>query len=102
MSAERWDRMVQTLVSRAGVNAQVHARSYPGGVSRSITIVTPNKHLIGVHDKWWRRNDSVWIGWQVHVEGPDSLVIKDFPVTKKRSEVAQHVRTALLLAGTDR
>jgi hypothetical protein len=93
VNAERWDRLAATLAA-AGIDATVHARSYPGGTSRSITIKLPGG-LLEVHDKWWRKNADVWIGWQVHTENADGIVTREWPLTKKRSEVAAAVAEAL-------
>lgn len=97
MSAARWDRLVATLAEKAGVDTKVHTRSYPGGTSYGVLIRAENGNVIEVRDKWWRKNADVWVGWQVHAEGRDSIVIREWPVTKKRGDVAAHVKEALAL-----
>lgn len=101
MTAERWDRLAASLAD-AGITATVSPRPYPGGVSYSITLRRPDGHLVEIHDRWWRKNPAVWIGWQVHLEGRDSIVIRDWPVTKKRSEVVAAVKAALATSDNGR
>lgn len=93
--AERWDALVITLAERGGVpNAKVTAKPYPGGVSRSILLLT-DQGLIEIQDTWWRKNDKVWTGWQVFVSNLDSIVTRQYPKVKARGPVADQVREAL-------
>lgn len=90
MSAARWERLADDFAA-AGVPATIDITNYPGGVSRSI-LIRHDDTLITVMDRWWNKNDSVWIGWSVAVEGvKDSIIRKTYPLTKKRSEVVAHV-----------
>jgi len=88
----RWQRLAESLT----------ANDIPGvkittfGQSHYISWRLADGSLVEVHDRWWRKNSDVWIGWQVHIEGPDSLVKREWPLTKKRSEVAADVAVALL------
>lgn len=92
--SERWARLTRSLAD-AGIPAEVSERAYPGGISRFIAI-RHNDLLIEVHDKQWRKNDAVWIGWQVHTEGAhDSIVRRVWPCTKKRGSVVSAVTEAL-------
>ncbi len=94
MSADRWSRLAQSLAN-GGIATEVDVYAYPGGISRSITI----RHgdvLIEIGDQWWRKNDSVWIGWQVYTQGVrDGIVRHTWPCTKKRGEVVSAVTEAL-------
>lgn len=85
----RWDRLAETL----GVD-RVDQRSYPGGISRSITLRHQAGGTVEVHDKWWNKNDSIWVGWQVTLFDREGIVLRDFPITKKRGEVARNVSEA--------
>lgn len=96
-TSERWDRVAATIAAEAGLAVDVETKSYPGGVSFSITRRLPSGDVIGVHDKWWRKNHDVWIGYQVHVEDRGGIVRRAWPITKKRTEVVAAVREALAL-----
>lgn len=101
----RWDRLVADLAG-VGVEARVDEKPYAEevygrvrhGVSRSITLRHSGGGLVEVGDGWWRKNPDVWIGWQVSVDGPDSIIRRTWPNTKKRSEVVAAVREALALS----
>jgi hypothetical protein len=94
MSAERWERLRGSLAA-AGIDTAVSTKPYPGGISRSITILRPG-HLIEIHDSWWPKNDQVWTGWQTWLEDRSTgISIRNFRRTKKRSEVVDAVRAAL-------
>lgn len=92
MTEDRWDRLVQSLAA-AGVEARLDQRPYRGGITKSISIRLADG-LVEIHDKWWRKNDTVWIGWQVHAEGRDSIVRRTWSLTKKRGEVVASVLEA--------
>lgn len=97
MSAERWERLRGSLAA-AGIDTTISTRPYPGGITRSITILLPG-HLIEIHDSWWPKNDQVWTGWQTWLEDRStSITIRSFERTKKRSEVVDAVRAALAAA----
>lgn len=104
-TSARWSRLAADL-TELGVEVRVTEQSYTQelygrvqhGVSRSITFRHQGGGLVEVHDKWWRKNPDVWIGWQVHVENCDSIEVQHWPITKKRSEVVAAVRDALALS----
>lgn len=95
----RWDRLARDL-GAVDIPARVDARSFPGGVSYSILLRT-DAGLVGVHDKWWRKNPEIWIGWQVHTEDREGIVTKTWPITKKRSQVVAAVKEATLMTIAD-
>lgn len=92
MAADRWDRLVQTLAEH-GIEAKVYSRG-PG--SRFISLSRPGG-IVEIHDTWWPKNHDVWTGWQVWVEGRDSIVIREWDRTKKRGQVARDAIAALEL-----
>lgn len=94
MTAARWSRLVDSLGAEH-IDATVTTRTYPGGTTRYIDWLMDDGSLISVHDKWWRKNDDVWIGWQVHIENSDSTVTRTWPITKKRGDVVAFVADAL-------
>ena len=102
MSAARWQRLADDLAA-AGVEASVHAKPYAEsvygrvrhGVSRSITLLHPVSGIVAIADQQWRKNPDVWVGWQVSREGRDSIVIRTWPISKKRSDVVAHVLEAI-------
>lgn len=94
MSDARWQRLADTLAA-AGIDAQVSAIGPSRGASHVIILRDGKGNLVEIHDKWWRKNTEVWLGWQVHVEDADSIVTAESPVTKKRSEVTAYVRRYL-------
>ena len=85
----RWERLADTL-TEAGISAQVDHF----GESRKI-LIRVGSTLVIVHDTWWRKNLDVWTGWEVYTEGPDSIVQRTYPKTKKRGEVRRNVADAL-------
>lgn len=88
----RWDRLMVTL---AEYGPRLSTRNFPGGISYSITIEAGPVD-IEVGDAWWRKNADLWIGYQVVViDRASSLIKRDFPITKKRSEVAENVSASL-------
>ncbi|KMV17640.1 hypothetical protein ACT17_15280 [Mycolicibacterium conceptionense] len=101
MSAARWQRLVDDLAA-AGVESSVLDKPYTEsvygcvhhGVSRSITMLHPVSGIISISDRQWSKNPDVWVGWQVFREGRDSIVIRTWPITKKRSDVVAHVLEA--------
>jgi hypothetical protein len=88
MTAERWERLAAVLTT-AGYPATVTARTYPGGVSRSITIRLDATHLIEVRDSWWRGH---WAGYQVWLEDADSIQRAYRSRMKNRGRVVDAVR----------
>lgn len=98
----RWDRLAADLAA-AGIEASVYSRPYSEGrhgriehgVSYGIVLAHPAGGTVEVHDKWWRKNDSVWVGWQVHREGADAIEIEHSPLTKNRRDVVTYVRRML-------
>jgi hypothetical protein len=107
MPSPRWDRLVETLAKSGITDIKVTERQYSEdrwgqgvrfGVSRSIIIRTPTG-LIEIGDEWWSKNRDVWIGWMVVREDNYGIVKKYWQPTKKRSEVADRVLTALEEAG---
>lgn len=88
MSAARWDRLSADLAA-AGVVVTVATRAYPGGMSRSVAVKRPGGDLVEIHDKWWNRNPSKWVGWQVHVENGDGILTRSYAITRSRREVVQ-------------
>jgi hypothetical protein len=95
MSAARWQRLADDLAA-ADFPADVQRWNYPGGVSESIGFNVPDLDVrVEVHDKWWRKNADVWIGWQVHVEDAEGIIVREWPLTKKRSQVVAAVRDAV-------
>lgn len=101
MSAARWARLAATL-AEAGHAVTVDERPYSElvygrvqhGVSRSVTMRLDDGYLVEIGDAWWRKNPDVWIGWQVDLVAADGIVIRSFPRTKKRGEVAGRVAAA--------
>lgn len=95
---ERWCRLQDTLARKAGVSAKIDSRPHPGGVSHSITIRRDDGATVTISDKWWRKNPQVWIGWDVALEG--EYVLRQWPLTKTRADVARNVTEAMALAET--
>ncbi len=104
-TSARWERLAADL-SEIGVEVRVTERPYAEsaygrvqyGVSRGMTLRHPGGGLVGVRDKWWRKNPDVWIGWQVDVANREGIEVRHWPITKKRSEVVAAVRDALALS----
>lgn len=94
MTQARWQRLADDLEA-AGIPASITVRAFPGGTSRSITLRAGDGSLVCIHDKWWSKNDTVWCGWQVHVEARDSIVKHTSTLMKKRSEVVTAAWLAL-------
>src|SRR5215469_2505314 len=92
-SAARWERLAATL-AHADIHTNVDTTNYPGGRSYSITLHYPGIGNICIHDAWWRKNADIWIGWQVWAEDREGITLKEWPRTKKRSEVVAAVRAA--------
>lgn len=100
MSAERWDRLVVTLAERASLpEVRIDAKPYPGGTSRSITLLLADGGDVHIGDTVWRKNPQVWTGWQVVVSNRESIVTTFGAKTKKRGEVADQVRAAVTAGG---
>lgn len=95
---QRWVRIAATITAQAGISVAADHTNYPGGVNYSITHRLPSGHIIGVIDQWWRKSHDVWIGYAVWIESPDSITQREWPLTKKRSDVVPAVREALALA----
>lgn len=91
---ERWERLA-AQISEAALPVAVSSRTYPGGVTYFIGRTLDDGRRVEVHDAWWRKNPNVWIGYDVHIEGIDSIVTRAWPRTKKRSEVVAAVREAV-------
>lgn len=92
MSEGRWDRLAADLKT-AGFDVKVDTLPYPGGISRSITVIIPGKGLVAITDAWWRKNLDVWIGWQVTAENTGSIIIgRPSRTSKKRSETVAAFR----------
>lgn len=85
---DRWDRLVATLADVTPAEVDRH------GESREINI-RAGRSLVVICDTWWPRNIDVWTGWQVYIEGPDSIATRTYPRTKKRGEVRRNVADAL-------
>lgn len=94
MSAARWDRLAAALHA-GGVDADVEASPYPGGITRSITLLQPGRGLVHIRDSWWRKNPDIWVGYTVTAEDADGIVIRQWPATKKRSETVGACRAAI-------
>ncbi|MUN41452.1 hypothetical protein [Actinomadura litoris] len=88
MSA-RWDRLAATL-AEAGIATEVDRRTWHGETVCRITMRVDGG-LITIGDTWRRGR---WTGWQVTAEDTDDIVVREFPKTKKRAEVRQHVEEA--------
>src|SRR5439155_20285974 len=86
---DRWERLVDTL-AEAGISARVDR----GRERSDICLRADDSHLVIVHDTWWRKNPDVWTGWEVYVEGSDSITTRTYPRTKKRGEVRRNVEDA--------
>ena len=102
MSAERWERL-RAQLAEAGVDVRVDARSYAEAVygrprfgsSYSARAILPDGRHVTISDRWWRKNPDVWIGYEVVLEGADSIVRRTWPLSKKRSEVVATVLEAV-------
>lgn len=97
-AAERWARLAVTVVEATSLPVTVTMNAYPGGVNRYILHRLPSGDIIEIHDRWWRKNADVWIGYEVWISGPDSIVRRSWPIAKKRNEIAAAVCEALTLA----
>lgn len=74
----------------------------PGLAStRFIAHELPFGGRVEIHDKWWRKNADVWVGYQVHIEDRDGIVRRTWPITKKRTDVVAAVCEALTLTEVD-
>lgn len=96
MTEARWGRLAASLEA-AGVAVTVSTRSYPGGITRFMSIRRPDGSMVGIHDKAWRRNYDLWVGWEVHLADREGIAIQIWPITKKRAEVVAAVLAALNL-----
>jgi hypothetical protein len=94
MSAERWQRLADDLTAAGVEHAWINTSTYPGGTSRYICWPSDDGSAVAIHDKWWNKNPDVWIGWQVHAENEDCILTRQWPITKKRSEVLAAVQQA--------
>lgn len=93
-TAARWNRLADTFAD-ADV-PMTTLQSTLGGQGFCIgRRVNDAGDRIEIHDKWWRKNHDVWIGYQVHIEDREGIVRREWPITKKRSEVVAAVREAL-------
>lgn len=105
-SGTRWGRLAADLAAEFGTSVRMVEKPYSEavygrvrhGVSRSAILGHPGGGAVEIHDGWWRKNPDVWIGWQVWVDGPDGIVRREWPATKKRSAVISAVREALVLS----
>lgn len=103
---DRWDRLAADLAA-AGVEGRVVSRAFSEvrrgravhGVTRYWTARLPAGGSVEVHDKWWRKNLDVWVGWQVHREDREGIEQDTAPLTKNRSEVVASV-VAMLAGGS--
>lgn len=93
--AQRWNRLAQTIADAEVPVTTISSRG--GGGAFYIGHRVESGDHIEIHDKWWRKNHDVWIGYQVHVEDAAGIVRRTWPVTKKRSEVVSALREALAL-----
>lgn len=93
--AERWNRLAVTIAAADLPVTTVSSR--PNGTTHFISGTLPSGDRVEIHDKWWRKNPQVWIGYQVHVEDADGIERRSWPITKKRSEVIAAVREALMV-----
>lgn len=91
---DRWERL-QADLQAAGIDVQIDATAYPGGIRRSISVRAANGNFIEVNDGWWRKNDNVWIGYGVYVSDRDDIVIGQRQGLKKRSLVVAAVAAAM-------
>lgn len=87
--AGRWQRLAEDLTA-AGYPATVTVRRRADGTSRSITVRLP-WHLVEVRDTWFH---DMWAGWQVWLEGRDSIAYHHQRGLKKRSAVVAAVVAA--------
>ena len=94
MAEGRWDRLAADLKA-AGFDGKVDETTCPGGITRRIHFQVKGAGLVVIHDTWWRKNRDVWTGWQVWAEGTDSIVVREFRASKKRSETVTAFRAAL-------
>jgi hypothetical protein len=88
----RWQRLADDLTA-AGIK-DVKITTHAGG-GCSMSWIRADWQMVAVHDKWWSKNPGVWLGWQVHIEGRDSLVKRTWALSKKRSVVTANVVKAL-------
>lgn len=102
MSAERWARLAADLTA-AGLEVTVSERAFAEdrrgrvyrGVSRSVTILLPDRGLVQIRDAQWRKNPDVWIGWTVERDDADGISIRSWRPSKRRSEVVEAVLEAV-------
>lgn len=85
----RWERLVNTL-AEAGIAAEVDRSVWCGELVCNITMRVGDG-LVTIRDTAWRDH---WTGWQVCAEDVDSIVVREFPKTKNRGEVARLVEAA--------
>lgn len=91
MSNPRWERLKESLAA-SGVEATIDTRAYPGGRSYSMAFSLGRPGwTVEVKDQWWRKNLDVWLGWEVGVVNPEGVWVREWPLTKKRSEVVAAV-----------
>ena len=90
----RWEHLLVSL-GEAGSAARVGIRDGINGTSRTITLRQPNGCFVVISDRWWHKNPDIWVGWEVWVEDTDSLAVRDYRWTKKRSEVVANVQDAI-------
>lgn len=100
MSAERWRRLDESL-NVAGFTTRLIEKPYTqesygrieSGVSRSI-MIRDGQRVVMILDSWWRDR---WAGYQVWLEGADSLVLRERTRLKSRSSVVEAVTEFLEL-----
>lgn len=91
----RWQQLADSLAAAGIEHLGINTSFYHGGVTRYLSWPAADGSAVAIHDKWWSKNDDVWVGWQVHAENGDSIVTREWPITKKRSEVVAAVKQAL-------
>ena len=89
----RWDRLAADV--SAVLPVSVSSSTYPGSVTYYIDRRLPDGNYLAIHDTWWRKNADVWTGYAVTLEDSDDILTREWPRTKKRSEVVAAVREAI-------
>jgi hypothetical protein len=86
---------LEARLNEAGIKCHVTARSGTGRTAHFIAI-RHGDSTVEVHDQWWRKNEQVWIGWDVYEQNDRTGITgRTFPLTKKYSEVVSRVTELL-------